>query len=187
MRRQLAHAGAWLAATGAAGTVSWFGVHAVLTGAAHDPPRAVPLAAPAGEPEDIPAPDASSTRRPPADGEPTDAGEPREEEGTSPADTDASAGGPPGGPETPGASVARPPSAAPPGDVETVATAGGRAVFDVGPGSCALVSATPEHGWEMRVWTQEQWIRVTFSSGEGAHSVFCTWHGHEPVIETHEE
>ncbi|PBO31617.1 hypothetical protein CLM84_01480, partial [Streptomyces albidoflavus] len=43
MRRGVLHALAWTAATGAAVTLSWFGVHTVLSGTVYDPPRALPL------------------------------------------------------------------------------------------------------------------------------------------------
>src|SRR5438093_9815079 len=43
MHRGLIHAAAWSLATGAAVTLSWWGVHTVLAGTAYDPPRAVPI------------------------------------------------------------------------------------------------------------------------------------------------
>ncbi|EFL41216.1 secreted protein, partial [Streptomyces griseoflavus Tu4000] len=45
MRRGLVHVLAWLLATGAAVTLSWWGVSTVMTGTAYDPPRALPVAA----------------------------------------------------------------------------------------------------------------------------------------------
>ncbi|WP_258539737.1 hypothetical protein [Streptomyces ipomoeae] len=45
MRRGLLHVLAWLLATGAAVTLSWWGVHTVLAGTAYDPPRALPITA----------------------------------------------------------------------------------------------------------------------------------------------
>jgi hypothetical protein len=44
MGRPLVHAAAWVLATSAAATLSWFGVHTVLTGTEYDPPRTLPLA-----------------------------------------------------------------------------------------------------------------------------------------------
>ncbi|HEY9369348.1 MAG TPA: hypothetical protein VIU94_13060, partial [Streptomyces sp.] len=62
MRRGLVHALAWSLATGAAVTLSWWGVHTVMAGTAYDPPQALPIPAgavtPAGEPS---TPVASST------------------------------------------------------------------------------------------------------------------------------
>ncbi|MFD6304818.1 hypothetical protein ACFWFF_17360, partial [Streptomyces sp. NPDC060223] len=45
MRRGLVHVLAWSLATGAAVTLSWWGVHSVMTGTAYDPPRALPITA----------------------------------------------------------------------------------------------------------------------------------------------
>ncbi|MYZ10757.1 hypothetical protein GT028_25855, partial [Streptomyces sp. SID2999] len=45
MRRGLVHVLAWLLATAAATTLSWWGVHTVMAGTAYDPPRAVPITA----------------------------------------------------------------------------------------------------------------------------------------------
>ncbi|MFD4842977.1 hypothetical protein ACFWP1_06675, partial [Streptomyces sp. NPDC058425] len=51
MRRGLVLVLAWLLATGAAVTLSWWGVHTVMAGTAYDPPRAVPLAAAEARPD----------------------------------------------------------------------------------------------------------------------------------------
>ncbi|GAA2432934.1 hypothetical protein GCM10010405_14950 [Streptomyces macrosporus] len=59
---------------------------------------------------------------------------------------------------------------------------GGRVAFDLGPDSATLVSATPHAGWEMRVWKESRWIRVTFTRGEEASSVFCVWHDTAPRV-----
>ncbi|MYS70221.1 hypothetical protein GTY88_07225, partial [Streptomyces sp. SID5926] len=45
MRRGLVHVIAWLLATGAAVTLSWWGVHTVMAGTAYDAPRALPITA----------------------------------------------------------------------------------------------------------------------------------------------
>lgn len=44
MRRGLIHGIAWALSTGAAVTLSWWGVHTVMAGTAYDPPRALPIA-----------------------------------------------------------------------------------------------------------------------------------------------
>ncbi|MFE2309747.1 hypothetical protein [Streptomyces sp. NPDC059411] len=64
--------------------------------------------------------------------------------------------------------------------------AGGRVVFDLGGTSGELVSATPAAGWTMQVWKQPSWIRVSFTRDGRDLSVFCTWNGHPPLIETYE-
>lgn len=62
-------------------------------------------------------------------------------------------------------------------------SSGGRVVFDLGAASAELVSAAPADGWQMQVWKQPEWIRVTFTQGRRSVSVFCTWNGHEPSVE----
>lgn len=78
-----------------------------------------------------------------------------------------------------------PASPAASGEVKSYPTRGGRVVLELAEASAKLVSATPEPGWSMQVWTNPEWIRVDFSDGAGATvSVFCTWNGHPPVVET---
>ncbi|WP_449482207.1 hypothetical protein [Streptomyces avidinii] len=176
MRRGLAHAGAWTLATGAAVTLSWWGVHTVMSGTAYDPPLAVPLAA---------QPLSSSTHRAEPPPDPT------------PEQPSPSASPPPSAPSpsAPGSpSAARPPAAPAPApqpngkgsggeSVKSYAVSGGRVVFDLHPSTADLVSATPAAGWRMQVWKQPSWIRVTFTRDGREVSVFCTWHDHPPLVE----
>ncbi|ANP55253.1 hypothetical protein J2Z21_003242 [Streptomyces griseochromogenes] len=164
MRRGLVHVLAWLLATGAAVTLSWWGVHTVMAGTAYDPPRALPITAadattqgskPLDTPTARPAPSKSASARPPA----------------------------------PAPSATRPPGTGPSptatgsGRVKAYDTDGGRAVFDLGPASATLVSATPGTGWSMQVWKTETWIRVEFGKGADRVSVFCAWHDGPPHVE----
>jgi hypothetical protein len=162
------HVLAWSLATGAAVTLSWWGVHTVMAGTAYDPPRALPItAADATTQESKPL--ASSTKRPtPAKSpSPKPTGTPR--------------------PATPGATPPQRPSPSPTptasGRVKGYDTDGGRVVFDLGETSATLVSATPGTGWSMQVWKTETWIRVEFGSGADRVSVFCTWHDGPPRVE----
>lgn len=173
MRRGLAHAGAWTLATGAAVTLSWWGVHTVMSGTAYDPPLAVPLTT---------QPLSSSTHSalPPA---------PSATPSASPSATPS-----PSGPGSASPSPAK--SSAPPAtaqtyrqgasnqDVKAYSVSGGRVVFGLGSSSAELVSATPAAGWRMQVWKQDFWIRVTFTRDGREVSVFCTWHDHPPLVET---
>ncbi|WP_030025237.1 hypothetical protein [Streptomyces monomycini] len=197
MHRGLVHTAAWTLATGAAVTLSWFGVHTVLAGTAYDPPRALPLSdstpsASTGTDGGI-SPRASSTHRPrptaPASPRPGQSAGPddrpgKDDSGTSGGDGSTSGGGGKGtgsGPHPP------PGTDAPAGTGSTVksfSTAGGRVVVDLGAHSAQLVSATPETGWEMQVWQQDQWLRVDFRGGTGHTSVICAWNGHPPTVET---
>jgi hypothetical protein len=182
MRRALVHAGAWALATGAAVTLSWFGVHTVVSGTAYDPPRALPIAGDPPAPSAShpgPEPETDSTRRPRP---PSDTGSPKSSRsaasrGSEGTHRDAGRTGEAGASrEDAGRSRGTP------GNVESHELRGGRVAFDLGPDSAALVSATPNPGWEMRVWRESRWIRVTFSRGEEASSVFCVWHGTPPRV-----
>lgn len=182
MRRGLVHTVAWSLATGAAVTLSWWGVHTVLAGTAYDPPRALPLADGGGT-----EPLSSSTHRAdprPAD-EPDRAGRP----------DGAERAGKTAGPPAPSKTRAKTPAAPRPtrtgedsgggtGSVRSYGTEGGRVVLDLGKESAALVSATPAAGWSVRTWTQDKWIRVDFTDGAATVSVFCTWHDTAPRVET---
>ncbi|MCQ9133579.1 hypothetical protein [Streptomyces hilarionis] len=174
MRRGLVHVLAWSLATGAAVTLSWWGVHTVMAGTVYDPPRALPLtAADAGGGERDA--DASSTPRP----APSATASPRPGRTTAPPS-----------PSNTGTAAPSPTSPATAGNtgsagssVKSYDTDGGRAVFDLGRTSATLVSATPGAGWSMQVWKTESWIRVEFASGADRVSVFCTWHDGPPRVE----
>ncbi|MCX5533366.1 hypothetical protein OG785_22785 [Streptomyces sp. NBC_00006] len=172
-RRRLTHGVAWLLATGAAVTLSWWGVHTVMSGTVYDPPQALPVAATQDEPDAKP-PVSSSTHRP----EPSTS---TRKPSASPSRTSPSPSRSASSPSpTPRTTSPAPPSS---GSVKSYATTGGRAVFDLQKTSATLVSATPAAGWSVEVWKQATWIRVEFTSGEKKVSVFCTWHDHEPTVE----
>ncbi|MFJ5559623.1 hypothetical protein ACIQCD_19995 [Streptomyces sp. NPDC093250] len=177
MRRGFVHVLAWLLATGAAVTLSWWGVSTVMEGTAYDPPRALPIAAA----EEQSQARASSTQRPSA--RPSkDAGKSRKpsegpDKATRKPDPKPSRSSSP-----PASPAPSPPAAS--GEVKAYDTKGGRAVFDLGEASASLVSATPGAGWSMQVWKTESWIRVEFTSGADRVSVFCTWHDGPPRVET---
>ncbi|GAA4079421.1 hypothetical protein [Streptomyces shaanxiensis] len=172
MRRGLVHVLAWSLATGAAVTLSWWGVHTVMAGTVYDRPRALPItAADATTQESKPL--ASSTNRPTPSKSPSSSSDP------SPKPT-----GSPRKP-TPSKSPTRSPgpTSTTSGQVKSYDTDGGRVVFDIGESSATLVSATPGAGWSMQVWKTETWIRVEFSAGADRVSVFCTWHDGPPRVE----
>ncbi|MFC4511536.1 hypothetical protein [Streptomyces ehimensis] len=153
MRRGILHFLAWALATMVAMALSWYGVRTVLTDTAHEPPRALPAPAPTP-----PQPAPPLPPLPPA----------------------ASAVRPsPSPPTPPPPSVAASPAG---GAVRSYPVRGGRAVFALGETSAALVSAAPDEGWRMRVWKQVGWIRVDFTTGPRASSLFVTWNGHPPLV-----
>ncbi|WP_329541776.1 hypothetical protein [Streptomyces sp. NBC_01358] len=177
MQRGLVHALAWSLATGAAVTLSWWGVHTVMAGTAYDPPRAVPIEAGTRSDRDSTENLSSSTHRP----EPSPS--------RRPSATRRATATP-----KPSVTASRTPSRTPAGTPRPTATAsgtarsyqtdGGRIVFELGTDSAKLVSATPEQGWSVQVWTNTTWIRVNFTRDDGMTvSVFCTWNDHPPQVE----
>ncbi|MFJ8017451.1 hypothetical protein [Streptomyces sp. NPDC096339] len=175
MQRGFVHAMAWVLATGAAVTLSWWGVHTVMSGTAYDPPLAVPLAAA--------QPLSSSTHRSLPEQSPSPSGSP------APGPATPSSAGPSPDPSAgkPSSKPSASPRAAKPeeasGKVQAYPVSGGRVVFNLGASSAELVSATPAAGWRMQVWKQDYWIRVTFTKDGREVSVFCTWHDHAPTVE----
>lgn len=174
VRRGLVHVGAWAATTAAAVTLSWFGVRSVLRQTAYDSPRALPITGvPTSSPPEVPpahrpgpaSPHASPQAPPPAS--------PRA----------------PGRTRATGGAAVPPPASAAGGDVHSYTVKGGRVVLGLGARAATLVSATPDAGWRMQVWaTQPGWLRVTFTSASGAaaSTVFCTWNGRPPAVQTYE-
>ncbi|MFD6281634.1 hypothetical protein ACFWFI_39685 [Streptomyces sp. NPDC060209] len=184
MQRGLVHAIAWSLATGAAVTLSWWGVHTVMSGTVYDPPRAVPISVGARGGQVTDEPVSSSTHRAlPSVSPSATASRAAPTPSSSPSRRPSSR--PPAGSPSP-ARTSAPQAAA--GDVKSYPTRGGRVVLELEDDSAKLVSATPETGWSMQVWTNPEWIRVDFSDGAGATvSVFCTWNGHPPMVETVEQ
>jgi len=171
VRRGFLHVGVWALTTAAAVTLSWFGVRSVLRGTAYDPPRALPISTTSGPPPQI-----SATHRP----RPTT---------PAPSRTPTRAPDSPVPPQRPpGTPKASAPADGGSGNVHAYTVGGGRVVLDLEASSASLVSATPNPGWQMQVWTQEGWLRVTFTSASGtqASSVFCTWNGHPPTVQAFE-
>lgn len=183
VHRGLLHIIAWALATAVAVTLSWFGVHAVLR-TAYDPPRALPISE-LGDATSAP-PVAPSTHRPkPTATSPTHSAEvsPSHRKTAPPTRTVVPPKRPPGTAHT------TVPASGDTGDVHSYTVDGGRVALDLGPSSASLVSATPNPGWKMQVWTLDGWLRVTFTetSGSGSSSVFCTWNGHPPTVEAFED
>ncbi|MFH8799363.1 hypothetical protein ACH4F6_07165 [Streptomyces sp. NPDC017936] len=173
MRRGLVHVLAWSLATGAAVTLSWWGVHTVMAGTAYDPPRALPLTA-----GDVTARESEPPASASASARPVPSASPSNSPSSKPSRTPRS---PSPSPSAPAPVTSAPPS--PSGQVKSYDTDGGRVVFDLGKTSATLVSATPGTGWSMQVWTTQTWIRVEFTSGADRVSVFCTWHDGPPRVE----
>lgn len=178
-RRALVHAAAWVLATGAAVTLSWFGVHTVLAGTEYDPPRSLPLADGSSS---TTGPGSPSPQQPEPSPSPTTS-EPAPPEKPQPSGSASAPGG--GEPAKPPADPA-PPENPPDGRVKGASVAGGRAVFDMRDDYATLVSATPNDGWDTQVWKDSTWIRVTFSKDGGSSSIFCRWDDGPPRIEAYD-
>ncbi|MFJ9608259.1 hypothetical protein ACIRS1_18170 [Kitasatospora sp. NPDC101176] len=185
MRNGLVQLGAWAAATGAAVALSWFGVHAVLTGAAFEQPTALPLPSPTADGTPFTATVTPDPGRP---GTPTGTPAP-------PASPTAAGTGPTHGPAPVATTAATPagapsatrrptPATTPTSSVKSYPVPGGKVALDIRPDKASLVSATPDPGWQMQVWNGDQWMRIDFTKGEQANSVFVYWNGHPPVVET---
>ncbi|MPY49840.1 hypothetical protein FPZ41_15200 [Streptomyces sp. K1PN6] len=183
MRRGLVHLLAWLLATGAAVTLSWWGVHSVMAGTAYDPPRALPITAgdtTEQDPQALAPATTPATTRPGARPEPSTSGEPaaggeeksRKDRPTTPSPT------PP-----PAKKPSPTPSPTASGRIRSYDTEGGHVVFSLDRTYATLVSATPASDWSMQVWKTETWIRVQFASGAERVSVFCTWHNSAPRVD----
>jgi hypothetical protein len=163
---------AWLCATAAAVGVSWLGVRTVVHDAVLMPPR---LAVPAdalrtGTPPPTPA----ATSVLPTT--PTSA--PATTTTTTPATSTTTT--------TAASTTMTPGKARVDGTVHSYTVRGGQVVLSIGATSATLVSATPADGYSVQVWQEDGWLRVDFSSGGGTSSVFATWNGHPPSVQTYE-
>jgi hypothetical protein len=176
--------------TGAAVTLSWWGVHTVMTGTAYDPPRALPIADAARAEDRGAKPQPSFTHRPGKSPKPSASPSAEDKDGESKGG-EYDTGRKPSAGSPRGSGPAAPPSPAgtPSGgtvNVKGYTVDGGRVVFDIQRASAELVSATPESDWQMQVWKTEQWIRVTFTRDDREISVFCSWYQHAPLVEIEE-
>ncbi|MEU7938869.1 hypothetical protein [Microbispora bryophytorum] len=162
----------------------------------------------------VPTPTPQGTPDGGASGEPTGkpSGEPTEKPHGPPSPT----GGTPGGgrsPARPGATplrtartspAPRPPRATrPAGSAESSPAArqrkaaggeslhtftleGGRATIAVTSVDCRVVTATPNDGYEVKVWEADQWLRVAFLRDTHESSAFCVWNALPPRLDTYE-
>ncbi|GIH68946.1 hypothetical protein Mth01_11990 [Sphaerimonospora thailandensis] len=49
-----------------------------------------------------------------------------------------------------------------------------------------MVTASPNDGYEVKVWEDPYWLRVTFLRGSSESSAFCTWNALPPRLDTYE-
>ncbi|WP_169950354.1 hypothetical protein [Microbispora sp. H11081] len=203
MRRTAGYLIAWCGATALAVGVSWLGVRDVLRSAILDEAPlapvvavAVPLsaspAAPAPSPQDTPdgAPSGKPSARPssPASGRPSPSRAPAAVTPartlTAPAPRPAPSTRPPGPAEP--SPVARPRRTSGGESLHTFTLRGGRATVSVTSRDCRVVTATPNDGYEVRVWEADQWLRIAFLMDTHESSAFCVWNALPPRLDTYE-
>ncbi|MEU8272760.1 hypothetical protein ACFYOK_19235 [Microbispora bryophytorum] len=216
MRRAAGYLIAWCGATALAVGVSWLGVRDVLRSAILDEAPLAPVVAVVAHlsaSPGVPAPTPQGTPDGGASEEPSEErpGEPTEKPHGPPSST----GGTPGdrSPARPGATpvrsartapAPRPPRATrPAGSAESSPAArqrkaaggeslhtftleGGRATIAVSSADCRVVTATPNDGYEVKVWEADQWLRVAFLRDTHESSAFCVWNTLPPRLDTYE-
>ncbi|KDN82023.1 hypothetical protein KCH_61770 [Kitasatospora cheerisanensis KCTC 2395] len=168
---------AWVAATAAAAAISWAGVNLVLREAVFGPPDTVFLPAPANTRPGTPALIPATTLSPAAT-----AGRPTASPGRTATSSPSSSPSPSATPTVP-SSV--PPAATGPGRSYTVQ--GGQVSVSLGTDSATLLSTSPAPGWAVKVWRSDTWFRVDFTKDGRTSSVFVTWNGHPPLVDTYEQ
>lgn len=70
--------------------------------------------------------------------------------------------------------------------LHTFTLKGGRATIAVTSADCHVVTAAPNEGYEVKVWEEEQWLRVAFLRDTHESSAFCTWNALPPRLDTYE-
>lgn len=174
----------WTATTAAGVGITWVGVGDALRGTAWAvpdvaaqvpvlqgrPPSLEPTGTPTHTAEERPATGVAGTSPSP----------------TRPPSTSGTTAPSTGKPAQPKPSPA--PSSAPAetGAVRTYVVVSGSVVLSLGKESARLVSATPDNGFEVKVWEQTAWLRVDLTDGVHGSAVFARWNGHPPLVEVYE-
>ncbi|MEU9041388.1 MULTISPECIES: hypothetical protein [unclassified Kitasatospora] len=166
---------AWLVATVAAAAVGWLGVNTVLRAAIFGPPQALTV------PDRV----AAHTAPPIPDGTPTPSQSPRPSSPTAVTTPSRTAPAAVPSPRT-SASATPPTSPDSTGDVHGYTVHGGQVTLALGTDSASLVSATPASGYAVTVWRAKGWLRVDFTGNGKTSSVFATWNGHPPMVQSYE-
>ncbi|GAB3160277.1 hypothetical protein GCM10027161_68090 [Microbispora hainanensis] len=205
---------AWCGATAVAVGVSWLGVRDVLRSAILDEAPLAPVVAVAAPPSaspGAPTPDGEASGGP--SGKPST--EPSPEPSAQPSRPRPSGGATPGrpSPSRPAATpvrttrtspAPRPARATRPArstesspaprqrkatggeSLHTFTLKGGRATIAVTSTDCHVVTAAPNDGYEVKVWEEDQWLRVAFLRDAHESSAFCTWNALPPRLDTYE-
>ncbi|GIH61084.1 hypothetical protein Msi02_19010 [Microbispora siamensis] len=196
---------AWCGATALAVGVSWLGVRDVLRSAILDEAPLAPVVAVAASLSASPGAPVPTPRGTPDGGasggtseEPADeaAGRPSPSRPTAtPARTARAARTTPAPRPARATPPARPAESSPAArqrkaaggeSLHTFTLKGGRATIAVTSEDCRVVTATPNDGYEVKVWEADQWLRVAFLRDVHESSAFCTWNALPPRLDTYE-
>ncbi|ETK33756.1 hypothetical protein [Microbispora sp. ATCC PTA-5024] len=197
MRRALGYTLAWCGATALAVGVSWLGVRDVLRSAVLDEAPLAPLVAvaaaspPGAGVTAIGTPAANRATEepvgPPSPSPPPVRPTPSVRPGGRPSPSPVRSARRPATPRP--SRTAAPPTAKAAASGETLHTftlKGGRATIAVTARDCRVVTATPNDGYEVRVWETDSWLRVAFLQAPHESSAFCTWNALPPRLDTYE-
>ncbi|WP_395104115.1 hypothetical protein [Actinomadura sp. SCN-SB] len=171
MRARIGFLAAWAATTAAGMAISWAGVGDAMRGTA--------LATP-----DLAAAVPVRQGRPPVSGPADPSAGPSPS--ASPSPSRSATGDTPGARPTPRRTATPAPSRETGGRVRTYVVTSGRVVLELFAGSARLVSATPDSGFQAKVWRQDGWLRVDLTDGVHGSAVFATWNGHPPTVQVYE-
>jgi hypothetical protein len=173
MRRTMRNLAGWLLAAGAAVALSW----TVITDAT-GPTTAAPIAPIPGSGTPPPLPSGAVTSAVAG----TATASPGPSRSLAPA-ANASASAT----RTASSPVAGPASpATTPGTVRSYQVTGGQVVLLIRDNGARLLSATPAAGYRAQDWQADGWLRVDFTTDAHTSSVFVTWNGHPPAVQTAE-
>lgn len=161
---------AWMCATAAAVGVSWLGVRTVVHDAVTTP---VKLSVPTSAMSTLPPPPSLRLST-----VPTSASAPVRTTTTAPPAPLSTSTTPPAAATTTTAAAS---------DVQRYSLKGGEVVLSMTQTQATLVSATPVNGYSVQVWQETDWLRVDFTSGSATSSLFATWNGHAPSVQTVEQ
>ncbi|GAA0961080.1 hypothetical protein [Actinocorallia libanotica] len=180
MQVRIGFVAVWIATTAAGMAISWAGVGDALRGTALPIPD---LAAQAAVHEGRPPASEPAPAAPTATASSGTAQASSTREPVPPATKPAT--------ERPTARPTKPPKTEPDpapagGDVRTYVVKSGRVVLALSADSARLVSASPNSGFQAKVWRKEEWLRVDLTDGVNGSAVFATWNGHPPLVEVYE-
>ncbi|TDC94229.1 hypothetical protein [Actinomadura sp. 7K507] len=173
MRARIGFTAVWVATTAAGIAISWTGVGGAVRGTALGTPDvAAEVPVLQGRPPAGPSAGSSAEASPSAS--------PSASPGRSGADAAPT-------PTPEGERPAAPEASRKPGEkVRTYTVKSGRVVLALSGDAARLVSATPDDGFQAKVWKQSKWLRVDLTDDVHGSAVFAKWNGHPPLIQVYE-